>query len=241
MTIELRLFLHHNWFIWFIGKSTHSGGLAFISRTPITPFCVSKDLSWATAIIMNIKILNVYLPSSSFHARRDWLSLNLSPSWDSCLAGGDFNTRRFNEDSSNGKDTNLDASALNDAINELNWTDAYAAVGKGSRFTFLSPSNSASRIDYFFIPTSLVSSAIVSEVMTSGLSDHYPLSLTLVLAGVKAKRGDDLWRMNRAIINDNFINFISPRALSISTFAEFTMLKEDIKLEAILREKKNLS
>lgn len=150
-----------------------------------------------------ITLINVYAPPASdwiFYKRIFDLMVN---SQGVVICGGDFNIR-LNPvlDSSRVTTQNKTLTKrMMSLMSELGikdvWRELYPTCRDYTHFSF--PHSVYSRLDYFFMFSADRFKIMDCNIETIDLSDHSPISLSLILGGKIRK---NLWRLNSNILND---------------------------------------
>lgn len=150
-------------------------------------------------------VINVYAPpGSDWELYRHIFDLMVN-SQGVVICGGDFNLRLSNKDYTGTATQNNPARRkVNSLMEELGIIDVWRELNPNNReYThYNSPNSVYSRLDYFFMFTVDRFRIKSCNVETIDLSDHSPVSLSLLLGRKKRKT---LWRFNSSILNDEKI------------------------------------
>lgn len=166
-----------------------------------------------------VTLVNVYAPNTGQIKFLSNLATLLAQYKDSSVViGGDFNL--VNYAILDRSKTPLPADkALSASFNELQKmlgvTDAWRCVNLSVReYTFYSKvHNSYSRIDYLLLSISIMQNVINSEIHTSIISDHGPLSVTLSLDFYPNKTKP--WKFNNMFLRDHkFVSMLTGRMVN---------------------------
>lgn len=228
------------WKVLIRGLYTNSGGLAVLSADEdIDLISCDPERRWMLVQIGQRKFLNIYAPSENVQSRCNWFDKIKNEDWAGSICGGDWNTKLSVADAERGKKVRDDGVRLQVLMKKFFWLDAFSIVGEGSRWTFTHRSGgSKHRIDYWFVPTSLADSMISAKTLAVAWSDHWPLLLEF--NNDDAKKGHDIWRLNRRILSNDWCSFLDQfiQEKNVKSVDEWNFLKLQIKQFAIAEEKR---
>ena len=185
--------------------SNSTGGCILINkRLPFTLESCTKDDAGRYVVIKeclfgeNIPILNVYAPpgyppSLITKAFLELAELDCAQS----LSGGDFNcilAPHIAKSPAEGTNPTKQARATADVCEELGYLDVWRALNPNNKeFTFFSGVHKSNcRIDYLFVPKTMLYSVSSCEIGSITISDHAPVYLNF--SHGEAQQRSNKWR-----------------------------------------------
>ena len=137
------------------------------------------------------------------------------------ICGGDFNTYidpTLDKDGGTLEDTSQYSSKLQSLLENYNMSDIWRINNPSTkRFTWRQNNPIIqSRLDYFFISSSIMQNVKDCDIKPSIKTDHSLLSLSLSI-NLNDKRGPGFWKFNSSIVKDEDLKAMNNKAIQNET------------------------